>query len=96
MREMVPSRFGKVILLLPKDGVPGVEPLEGEGARGRLFRLSVVMYVSAAKPNREHTCEELYLVVSILMPFSKRLMISGALRRCLLTCEEIIGNSTDY
>lgn len=48
----VPSRFGKVILLLPKDGVPGVEPLEGEGARGRLFLFSVIIYTSV-----EVTCK---------------------------------------
>jgi hypothetical protein len=44
MCDIVPSRFGKVILLPPNDGVPGVEPPEGEGTRGRLFRLSVIAY----------------------------------------------------
>lgn len=42
---MVDSRFGgtTVILVPPIDGVlPGVEPLDGDGIRGRLFLFSVI------------------------------------------------------
>lgn len=45
MCGMVDSRLGgtTVILVPPIEGaLPGVEPLDGEGARGRLFRFSVI------------------------------------------------------
>lgn len=47
-----------MILVLPRDGVPGVEPREGEGALGRLFLLS---FVSGGKRMFKYPEDELTL-----------------------------------